>query len=104
VRYRVEITEPAERNIEEAHEWLYSRSESAALRWIDGLLEGIESLKHFPLRCPLAPESEDHAEEVRQVLYRHYRILYTIRNKCVYVLHIRHAARDRIRGLDLSQE
>jgi plasmid stabilization system protein ParE len=51
VRYRVEITEPAQQNIQEAYDWLTAESSQAATTWIDGLLETIESLDTFPLRC-----------------------------------------------------
>jgi plasmid stabilization system protein ParE len=101
VRYAVEITEPAEQNIEEAHDWLRAQSPEAASRWIDGLLGTIESLETFPLRCPLAPESADHEEEIRQVLYGRYRILFVIRKQKVFVLHVRHTSRDRARTEDL---
>ncbi len=95
MRYRVEITEPAQQNIQEAYDWLSAESARAATAWIDGLLESIESLETFPLRCPLAPESTDHPEEIRQILYNSYRILFSVRKLKVLVLHVRHSSRDR---------
>jgi plasmid stabilization system protein ParE len=103
VRYRVEITGPAEKNIEESHDWLQAESPAAAVRWIDGLRGAIESLTNFPRRCPLAPESADHAEEIRQPLYGRYRILFVIRKQRVFVLHLRHSSRDRAGVEDLYQ-
>src|SRR5437016_3368345 len=69
----------------------------AAVRWFNGLLNVVESLERFPARCGIARESEKAGEEIRQMLYgrrpRVYRILFIIRGEEVYVLHIRHCAR-----------
>jgi toxin ParE1/3/4 len=97
-RYRVELTEPAERDIAEAEEWIAADSPAAAAdRWIDGLLAGFESLETVPARCPLAPENADHAEEIRQLIYQRYRVLFTIVGRRVVILHVRHGARLPIR-------
>ena len=73
--YTVEITEPAARNIEEAFEWLHAESPAAAERWIDGLLATIHTLTRLPLRCPVAPESDDFDETIREIFFGRYRIL-----------------------------
>jgi len=66
-------------------------------RWFEALEEAVASLSKFPERCSLAPESTAFPYEVRHLLYGHrphiYRILFTIRDKVVYVLHIRHGRR-----------
>ena len=103
MRYSVEITEPAQQNIQEAYDWLSAESSRAATAWIDGLLETIESLDAFPLRCPLAPESTDHPEEIRQILYDSYRILFSVQKPNVFVLHVRHSSRDRAGAEDIGQ-
>ena len=52
------------------------------------------------LRCPHAPENGRFPFEVRQLLYGRkphvYRILFTIENETVYVLHIRHGRREHL--------
>jgi plasmid stabilization system protein ParE len=59
--------------------------------------DAIASLATFPKRCPIAPESARFPFEVRQLLYGRkphvYRILFTIENNTVNVLHIRHGRR-----------
>jgi plasmid stabilization system protein ParE len=92
-RHRVELTEAAERDIAEAEEWIAADSHAAAERWIDGLLAGFESLETMPARCPLAPENTDHAEEIRQLIYQSHRVLFTIAERRVVILHVRHGAR-----------
>jgi len=39
-----------------------------------------------------ANENERFAEELRQLIYKPYRIIFTIRNQEVHVLHVRHSA------------
>ena len=62
--------------------------------------DAIASLATFPKRCPIAPESARFPFEVRQLLYGRkphvYRILFTIENNTVNVLHIRHGRRKPI--------
>ncbi len=103
MRYSVELTEPAQQNIQEAYDWIDAESHAAANGWIDGLLGTIESLTTFPLRCPLAPESADHPEEIRQIFYGSYRILFVVRTPKVYVLHVRHSSRSRARQEELPK-
>lgn len=47
----------------------------------------------MPGSFELAPESQDATIEVRQLLYGRYRILYTVRGSTVFVLTVRHGAR-----------
>ncbi len=58
----------------------------------------------MPARCPLAPENDEFEEEIRELLYgkrqHRYRILFTIRGETVIVLHIRHGAREHLKGED----
>jgi plasmid stabilization system protein ParE len=100
--FRVETTASAE---QEADEFLtgYYRSmpETPASGWFLAMQDAIASLAEFPERCPLAPESAVFPFEVRHLLYGHpphvYRILFTIENKTVYVLHIRHGRRQPLK-------
>jgi plasmid stabilization system protein ParE len=92
-QYLVEFTRAAEREIEEIEEWIAADSRKAAARWIDGLLDIVNRLERMPARCPLAPENESHAEEIRQMNYGRYRILFTISDRRVGILHVRHGAR-----------
>ena len=96
------ITEPAERDIEEAFCWIAAADEQAAFRWYNRLLEIIHALEKFPERCPLAPESKYFKGEIRQILHgrrqHKYRILFDIKNDKVRVLHVRHGARLALGG------
>lgn len=67
------------------------------MRWFVALQDAVASLAEFPARCPLAPENVVFPFEVRHLLYGHaphvYRILFTIDDETVHVLHIRHGRR-----------
>ena len=96
-QHQVIILQSAERDIAEAYEWLTERDPSAAVHWYDRLVEVILSLGTFPERCPLAPESKSFNRTIRETFHgrRHYkyRILFTVLDDKVYVLHVRHGAR-----------
>jgi len=85
------------KELEDAYEWLLPQTELHAPTWYNGAIDSINSLEENPERCPLAPESGDAGEPIRQLLYgdkRHaYRILFTVQEQKVLVLHLRHAAR-----------
>ena len=98
--YHVIIQPQAEAEIEAAYLWKYDNSPQAAARWFAGIVEAINSLDQFPVRCPLAPENEHFTQEIRQLLYGPrndiYRILFTIQGDAVHVLHVRHGAQQHL--------
>jgi plasmid stabilization system protein ParE len=100
--FRVETTAAAEQDADEILGWLLSEhAGDTGIRWFVALQEAIESLAKFPARCPLAPENTVFPFEVRHLLYGRkphvYRILFTIKEQTVYVLHIRHGRRQPLR-------
>lgn len=97
-RYRVEVTEPAEQEIEAAQGWIAVDSPEAAERWSQGIFAALKTLDTMPARCPLAPENEGHAEDIRQLVHGQYRILFTIQPGRVVILHVRHGARLPLRA------
>src|SRR5436309_2452304 len=96
--YKVVITDTARDELDQAYEWLVKETPLHAPEWHDGLADAILSLDTSPARCPLAPESRKAVEKIHQLLYGNkqhaYRILFSIRNDMVLVLHILHAARE----------
>ena len=95
--YQVIILPSAERDIGEAYEWLAEQDAEAAIRWYNRLLEVVFSLNTFPERCPLAPETKSFNREIRETFHgrrqHKYRILFTMSENEVHVLHVRHGAR-----------
>jgi plasmid stabilization system protein ParE len=107
-RWNVIVELPAQQDIAEAHLWLAERSPAAADHWFDTIYETIGSLEIFPERCPLAPESDFFNVEIREIFHgrrRHkYRILFTVSENEVHVLHIRHGARLALGETESSEE
>lgn len=62
-------------------------------KWIAGIEKAIEKLAIMPRRCSLAPESTAFDREIRQLMYKSHRVLFTIEAAKVHVLHVRHGAR-----------
>jgi plasmid stabilization system protein ParE len=72
-------------------------SPEAAGRWAKGARRSIKALRRFPLRCPIAPESREFNYDIRELRYGSgnrgtYRILFTILEKTIFVLHVRHGS------------
>ena len=93
-RFKILVASPAEADIEEAYLYIAKDSPDNAVKWRVGLLAAAETLETFPERCPLAPENGPFAFEIRQFLYGSYRLLFTIRQDAVVILHVRHGARE----------
>lgn len=102
--YRVEPTDKALADAGAAYFWINEQSETSALRWYEGLLKAFRSLEKSPLRCPLAPESAFFEEEIRQLIYGKYRILFTVEGATVFVLRVRHGAREHLKPEDDEDE
>lgn len=101
MKYRVIIEPPARENIDHAYLWIAERDPEAAVKWFNGLEAAIQTLEDFPQRCPLAEENKAFDVEIRQLVYGKragaYRVLFTIRQDAVHVLHVRHGRRRRLR-------
>ena len=96
MKYRVITERPAEADLAEIFHWIARDSPVNAARWQNALERLIDSLGAFPERCAFAPESEAFNYQIRQLLHGNYRILFTIREQAVYVLHVRHGARQQL--------
>ncbi len=63
-----------------------------AQRWVRQLRTAVfQQLRIVPKAFPLAPESEEFSEEIRQMIVGRYRVLFTIQGRNVHVLHVRGA-------------
>lgn len=92
--YKVEVTEKAQEETREAVRWIAEHSLEKAALWYFELTRKVGSLENSPARCPLAPESKTHRQEIRHLLFGKHRILFVIENETVYVLRVRHQAQD----------
>ena len=91
-RWRVIVEASALHDIEAAYLWLAEHEPDLKTTWF---IPG-HSLETFPERCPLAPEADFFGQEVRQIFHgrrqHKFRILFTVGERDIHVLHVRHGA------------
>jgi plasmid stabilization system protein ParE len=91
-KYKVIIEPSAHQDLRQSYLWGTEEWDVAqAKKWLREIRKAAMSLSSLPERHPIAPESDEFNEEVRQLVYGRYRILFTIRQKTVYILHCRGA-------------
>jgi toxin ParE1/3/4 len=100
--FRIDLTEAAQRDANNILDWLMERhAGGTGYRWFLGMRDAIYSLRTMPTRCAVAPESTEFPFEVRQLLYGRkphvYRVLFTIENETVIILHIRRPGQPPVR-------
>ena len=96
--FEVRTTPDAEEDASAILGWLIEQyAGESGLRWFFKMDAAIASLANYPLRCRLAPENKNFPFEVRELLYGDrphvYRILFTLQDEVVLILHIRHGRR-----------
>jgi plasmid stabilization system protein ParE len=98
MRYEVVVQPAADAELDAAYRYIWKESPERAARWRARLLAKAESLSQWPERCPVAPENDAFPEEIRQLLFGEYRLLFTIleAKRQVQVVHIRHGKRRRL--------
>ena len=110
MKYPIEYTEPAKSDIEEAVViwWRDHRSPSEAGRWLDEIETKInKTLSIDPERLPLAPESDLSLTGLRQLMFGlgrrlTHRIVFTIKDGKVFIVRVRHVARQDLTQGDLN--
>ncbi|MEO5590496.1 MAG: type II toxin-antitoxin system RelE/ParE family toxin [Gemmatimonadaceae bacterium] len=81
----------AERRAREAVDWIRRDRPKAAAKWLAGLLEAVGKLDRMASRGRIVPEIG--RAEYREIFHSPYRIVYTMKNKEVVILTIRHSRR-----------
>lgn len=105
--YRILLQPEAYEGMESAYRYIEEQSPERAHEWVVGLMDAIRTLKVMPRRCPLAREDAFFPEEIRQLLYGKgrstYRILFTLEEDVVSILHIRHSAQETLKPQDAAE-
>jgi plasmid stabilization system protein ParE len=106
--FQVRVTQTARSEIDTAYSWLRQHNPVYADKWFRELMNTIATLQEKPLRCALAPENDVFTEEIHQLIYgksrNKYRILFSIREDTVFVLHIRHSSQAPLLGEEVDEE
>lgn len=101
--FRVEIAPSAIAEADAAYESIAAGSPAAAARWLDELANAVASLGNMPRRHGFAREHGRVSYELRQFRHAPYRILFTIVEDVVRVLHVRHQAMDDMPPRELGR-
>lgn len=89
--YDIRFNQEALRDIESSLEWGFRNwGEKRAIRWVRDLHSIVRKrLSSFPHSCPIAPESFEENQEIRQLIYNRYRVLFVILDDEVRILYVR---------------
>lgn len=82
---------------------IHSDAPSNAVGWRRGLESKFDILSRTPTIFGFAPENRDSAKEIRQLIYGRYRILYTVQADVVFILSIRHGARQFLKRDEIDE-
>jgi len=92
-KFKVEIAESAEKDLEEIWTYITQESPQAASLFVLELERQAHTLETFPKRCSLIPENEFLGGSYRHLLVGKYRVIFRIAGKRVFVLRIVHGSR-----------
>lgn len=82
----------ASEDLQELEDFIARDSVLHAIQFVDRIVEAAETLDTAPQRGRVIPEFE--REDIRELLFRAYRIVYMVDDDVVTVLRIVHGARD----------
>lgn len=104
--HRVELSLRVKRELDATLAWLVAQSKPGAARWLQQWDEVLVSLAKNPLSSSIAPENDDHAETIRQIIFktrrgRRYRALFVIRGETVFVTNLRGPGQDFVPAHEL---
>jgi toxin ParE1/3/4 len=77
---------------EEALDYIGDDRPEAAVRWLDGLFERVARLAEFPHQGRVVPEAR--REDLRELIYGSYRVIYRVREDAIAVILVRHTRMD----------
>ena len=88
----IEWTVPALSDIQNIKEYIERDSKYYAYRFIGKIIAAVEKLALFPNMGRIVFEAEE--ENIRELLFQNYRIIYRVEYQRILVLTIFHATRD----------
>jgi addiction module RelE/StbE family toxin len=89
---KIEWTEPALLDIENIRNYIRRDSEYYATRFVEKIIEAVENLERFPEIGRSVPETGK--ENVRELIFYNYRIMYCVETGRILILTIIHGARN----------
>jgi len=74
--------------ISEIADYIAKDNIDASVKWIEDIFNEIERLRKFPESGRVVPEIDKN--NIREIIYRNYRIVYQIGDKEISILTVRH--------------
>jgi toxin ParE1/3/4 len=89
-------TEPAVADLHELHAYIARDSESYASRFVEKIISSVTILIDHPRLGRVVPEADQ--ENIRELLYYNYRIIYRVAPDRIELLSVIHGARNLAAG------
>ncbi len=83
---KIKWTKEALFNIQEIEDYISEDNPTAAIKFTDKLISIVESLLIFPKKGRMVPELS--FEQIRELIYKNYRIVYSVKKNSIEVLTI----------------
>ena len=74
--------------VNEIAQYIAQDNDEAAIKWIDTIFKQVERLISFPQSGRIVPETN--REQIREILYKNYRIIYRLDEQTINILTVRH--------------
>jgi toxin ParE1/3/4 len=105
--HRVKFRPKAEQDLETLFRHIVQETPLRGPRWMSGLEDAIYSLREMPERGSIVRRFSKSTVAVRQLLYGRYphiyKIYFTVESNTVWILHIRHGARQEPKRRELLE-
>lgn len=72
----------------EIADYISKDNPTAALKWAQAVFDKIENIQEFPFMGRIVPEAN--RKEIRELLFKNYRIIYRVGTDHISILTIRH--------------
>ena len=89
---KVEWSKPDDDDLYNIKEYITSDSSYYARQFVNKILSATKKLQEFPMIGRVVPDQDD--ENIRELIFQSYRIIYRIKKKCIQILAIIHGSRD----------
>ena len=93
---RIEWTDPAITDLTAIRDYIARDSERYSLQFVGRIIEAVEKLPNFPEMGRRVPENRG-ADEIRELLFQNYRIIYRVVPDRIQIITVLHGARDLTR-------
>lgn len=98
---RIRWSQAARRDLRNLKHYIAQDSPFYAKQFCERLVASVDKLADFPRIGRQVPEAEDSPDDIRELIFRDYRILYLVEDSAqlIYILAVVHGARDLL-GMD----